>query len=57
MNCLCWMVDTSELENNKFLMAAKAVMETDEVNHIILDTIRHIQKSKKHPFSDLVCSM
>ena len=38
-------------------MAKKAVFEHHEMNQLILDTIRHIRKSKKRAFSDLVCKM
>ena len=36
-------------------MATTAVLEPGEVDQLILDTIRHIHKSKKRAFSDLVC--
>ena len=38
-------------------MATKVVFEHNEVDQLILDTIRHIRKSKKRAFSDLVYKM
>ena len=36
-------------------MASKFVLEPEETDQLILDTIRKIQKLKKHAYPDLVC--
>ena len=36
-------------------MATKLLPDPDETDQLIIETIRHIQKSKNRAFSDLVC--